>query len=326
MITIQGVEELVHSRLEVDETVVETAQRLTIDQKHAGTLVWAQCRIKGDFDPGAEIIEVPHAVRRSAEAGIETVARLFALDYRTGYSISSPMPYVGFQCEDDRVLGPLVGKRVENPVISGVGPVATGRSNIFRDDVIAGLSDRLDGLALLGEALSSPNALGRYLEIVRLLERAFGSKAGGLVQYLVPFLTDPSCVHAFTKKEVHTWIEVRPKVMHADSRLEFLLEADVRPWIGRMLEAAYDVLLNKRDWRSPTSERRNLWEPVAGSSAENATFLTQGKAASVTVQLLDGFGAYPLVLAGPFESLLPPGVWLMGDADGGALQRSEGIT
>jgi hypothetical protein len=94
-----------------------------------------------------------------------------------------------------------------------------------------------------------------------------------------------------------------------------------------MLEAAYDVLLNKRDWRSPTSERRNLWEPVAGSSEpENATFLTQGKAAWVTLQLLDGFDAYPLVLAGPFESLLPPGVWLKGDADGGVLQRSEGIT
>lgn len=186
------------------------------------------------------------------------------------------------------------------------------------------LAERLDGVALLTEALNHRNALGRYHELVRLFERAFHLGPYGLFASLVPFLTDSAAPHGFTEQEIHVWINARPEATHADRRPTYVLEADVRPWIARMLEAAFDVLLNKADWRQPTTTRRNRWRPAAGSSDPNAgMFLTQGREASLEFQILDGFKAYPLMLAGPVESILPAGVWLDGDADGGKLKTNE---
>jgi hypothetical protein len=180
----------------------------------------------------------------------------------------------------------------------------------------------MDGIALLAEGLDHGNALGRYKEFIRLLEQAFASKAGpGLTQFLVPFLTDSECPHGFAKREIHTWVDARPKAAHADHRPTFLLEGDVRPWINRMEEAAYDVLLNKAEWRAPSSDRRDVWRPVTGSmDGSSGIFVSLGAAASLSMQVLDGFRSYPLLLAGPLESALRAGVWVYGSDTGGVLR------
>ena len=99
------------------------------------------------------------------------------------------------------------------------------------------------------------------------------------------------------------------------------MDADARRIVGRMLQAGYEVLMNKRLWRDPSSERRELWRPAAGSSgAGSDIFVAQGKAANLSFQFLDGFDSYPLVLAGSFDPLLPRAAWLVGDAEGGRLQ------
>lgn len=206
-----------------------------------------------------------------------------------------------------------------------MGPTASGDVGLLREDVVDALSDRMEGVALLAEALNTESVLGRYLEFLRMFESAFSRKVGSLGRYLAPFLTDASCPHGFTKREVLVWIEARPRAAHADRRPEILLEADVRPWIHRIEEAAYDVLLNKAEWRCPSPIRRDLWRPRAGSLDQNSgVFITKGREAVLSTQALDGFRAYPLMLARPVDRLLPRGVWLHGDVDGGDFMANHG--
>lgn len=284
----------------------------------------ARTRITEPFDLTREVIEIPEAPRRSSEMAIETLARLIAIEHRTGHTISSPMPYVGLASKDESTIAALADKHVNHDVTSTSGMTASGTADMLREDIVTGLSDRIDGVALLAEGLNSPGALGRYHEFVRLFERAFGRKAGALASFLSSFLTDDACPHGFTKSEVHAWIEARPKVAHADRRPEFLLEADVRPWIRRMEEAAYEVLLNKAAWQADSTDRRELWRSTAGSlDRDSGVFVSHSRTATLSVQILDGFKAYPLMLAGSMEHTLPRGVWLQGDVHGGVLRRND---
>jgi len=68
-------------------------------------------------------------------------------------------------------------------------------------------------------------------------------------------------------------------------------------------------------------------KPRSGSlNAEAGLFMTQGHGGTITFQFLDGFEAYPLMLAGPVDVLLPDGVWLEGGKDGGILRRIDTLT
>jgi hypothetical protein len=315
--------ELESTHLGRGDAFVQSGRAVRVDGDPVGNIVLAVVPVES-FDLGKETFDVPADARRDAETMIETLARLLALRHRTNHSISSPMPFIGFASDDPRELASLEGKRFAGSVLSGIGPGGQGGPDTTDPKILAGLQDRLDGVALLAEALSHGNALGRYHELIRLFERAFARKAGSLGPHLVPFLMDKASPHGFTKKEIHRWVEARPKASHADHRPEFLLEADVRPWMQRMVEAGYDVLLNKADWHGPATGRRDLWRPPAGSlDAESGLFMTQGHETTLLMQFLDGFGAYPLLLAGPIDSLLPDGLWLEGGKDGGELRMIE---
>ncbi|MDP2777848.1 MAG: hypothetical protein Q8O48_09400, partial [Anaerolineales bacterium] len=82
----------------------------------------------------------------------------------------------------------------------------------------------------------------------------------------------------------------------------------VRPFIHRMEQAAYDILMNKAVWRSPSQERRNGWHQItATTSPTNDLLITRGEDATFSFQTLDGFGSYPLDLQGILEE--PPTEW-----------------
>lgn len=306
-----------------DAAFVETGRPVQVDGDPIGSVVVAGVPV-GFVDLGDGTFEVPADARRDAETMIETLARLLAIRHRMSHSISSPMPFIGFASDHSSDLASLEGKHFAGPVMSGIGPWAGEGPDFSDPKILSGLQDRLDGVALLAEALSHRNALGRYHELIRLFERAFARKAGALGPFLVPFLMDDASPHGFTKKEIHRWVEARPKASHADHRPEFLLEADLRPWVQRMIEAGYEILLNKAVWQAPATGRRNLWRPTAGSlNAKSDLFVTESHDAMLHFQFLDGFGSYPLLLAGPIDALLPDGVWLEGGEDGGELRRIE---
>lgn len=252
------------------------------------------------------LVVVPEEQRRQTEAAIETAANIIAVTERCKRSISSPMPFMALVPEDLESRSWLDGA---NGFISNLRTVPGVRLRIEVDEAILdSLKDRLDGVALLAEALSHGHAMGKFHEFLRLFERAFKLSSSKLVEPLAQFLTGAS--QGYTLKEVTRWVvELRHPATHADWRLNFFTESDVRPVIRRMEQAAYDVLFNKAKWRSLSVKRRNIWSPPAGTVADSADlFVVQGSEPSLEFQLLDDFGSYPLDLSAGID-VLPEGWW-----------------
>lgn len=300
---------------QLGDVTVSSTQPVRVDGKPVGIVFIASIPVS--ITAAQEPLVIPDEPRRKAEATLETVARLLAIDRQTSHALSSPMPFVGFESDDPQAMSRLDGLAVSQRVMSA-RQGAIVNLGLFSDIDPQVLSDRLDGVALLGEALNSHAPLGRYMQLIRLFERAFKLGPGSLTKPLAEVLR-PSLL-GIDETEVSSWTSARGFSAHADRREEFYLDADVRPIVDRMLLAGYEVLLNKKTWRDSTTGRRDIWRPSAGSRGTGHNiFVTQGKAATLTFQMSDGFESYPLVLGGPFDAVLPRAAWLEGDANGGQL-------
>ena len=78
---------------------------------------------------------------------------------------------------------------------------------------------------------------------------------------------------------------------------KFACGYDVLPVMQRVEQAAYDVLLNKKEWRRPSSSRRAVWRPKMGTaSAEGSLFSHGPPKGRMNLQVLDDFGVFPLNL------------------------------
>jgi hypothetical protein len=254
-------------------------------------------------------VVVPAKARREAEAGIDHAADLIAVTQVTRRSVSSAWPPVALFADGDEGREWLQRARFFD--FSGEGQ--EGNSSMtwsveLTDEVQQGLQDRLDGVALLAEALAHRHATGRFHEFMRLFERGFATPSSRLAGPLTALL-DPK--FGYTEDEVQYWTEtLRDPATHADVRPSFVVESETRPVIGRMRQAAYDVLFNKQSWRSPDTERRALWSPPAGTTSGSGNmFVVQGSTGiAMQHQLTDPFGEYPLDLSAGLSSL-PDGWW-----------------
>jgi hypothetical protein len=239
-------------------------------------------------------IVVPERERRSAQTLLEEVANAYAVSHNTQRELGSPFPYVGFWADSEEDT-----KLLENAhgIHGHVGrawpsfPIRLGAS----DKLMTALAGRMDGAALLAEAKSCAHLTGRFHEFVRLFERAFKRPAdkhlvSRLVQVTTPYFE-------YSTDEIRGWVDLRGPATHADVRPEFALEGDVRHVIDRMEQAAYDVLLNKANWRSDDTNRREVWFPAAGTIGANQEgYIVMKDTTPLTSQILDQWGDYPLDL------------------------------
>lgn len=174
--------------------------------------------------------------------------------------------------------------------------------------VLNQLQDRLDGVKLLVEALAHSHATGRFHDLVRVFERGFKLRPNKLTDPMLAFL-DPR--FGYTRVEVGDWFEThRDAATHADQRPEFSVEADLRPLVDRMEQAAVDVVFNKERWRDDSTDRRAVWTPHAGTDGpDGRVFVTEGHASSPPLkhELIDEFGCFPMNLSGFITS--PPDDW-----------------
>lgn len=185
-------------------------------------------------------------------------------------------------------------------------PNLTGVPVPVNADVVASLTDRWDGVALLAEAFAHQHPTGRLHELFRVLERAFALPVRKLGPALVTFLHPR---FGYTTDEVDSWVNLRDPATHADVRRTFVLEAGVRPILRRLEQAAEDVLFNKAQWQDPYLNRRDVWRPTAWTKDEfGAGVAHLGTQGSPEAQLLDQFGAYPTDLTAAL-SHLPDGWW-----------------
>jgi hypothetical protein len=244
-------------------------------------------------------------LRQRLDQTINGFAALRTIADRDRYFIRGVLPSIGIVGD----LGPLGGLEGREVTTSHMNAIQTVSDDFeLSPEILAGLSDRLDGVSLLAEALSHSNALGRYAQLLRVFERAFHRGTG---KYTVPLRELlAGSPHNFEKREIQRWIDDRPYAIHADKKPTLLLQSDLRPHIPRMTEAAYDVLLNKLNWRSPDSERRDLYKPLRGTSdPDGGLFMTRGAAFSMSLELLDLFGEFSLFAKGNIQ--VPFGLWAM---------------
>lgn len=294
-----------------------TTSPITLSGEPGGVLLVGQLPVDKPLVADGLVAVSDGDVRR-VETALEQFVSLVAVDRRVTHSVSSPMPYVGFGCSSAAALHELDGLRVDRPCVTG-SQQGQGGAGLLEPPTLEGLQDRLDGVMLLAEAINQRTGLGEYLQLLRVFERAFRLGPFDLTGPLATFLA--SGCQGFAEPEVSTWTQVRGAAAHADRREEFVLTADVAPFVPRMREAAYDVLLNKSEWRSRSATRREQWKAASGSAdAAGGIFVTQGSAATLAFQFRDGHAQYPLLLSGPAEGALPLAAWLEGGVDGGKLR------
>lgn len=252
--------------------------------------------------PGNLII-IPNDKREEIEKAIESVINFIVVSTRSTRTISSPIPHILLNYENDnekKMLEQKDGFSLEFGKMPSVTPKIE-----FDYNILNLLQDRLGGIALLAEALSHSHPTGRFHEILRLFERAFHRATSRLVKPLTEFLSTAKN-QGYSEPEIKNWVvTLRHPATHADREEYFVLEAGIRPVVHRMEQAAYDVLFNKIDWRSPTSARREIWKPISGTSSDKLDlFVIKGKGTSINFQLLDGFSSYPFPLL-DFSPVLP---------------------
>jgi hypothetical protein len=132
------------------------------------------------------VIVIPQRPLKEAEVAIESLANLIAIGERCKRSILSPAPSVAFLPEDQASLDWLDStngiRRTGRAILDTVGFGIDA-------DVLSELpSDRLDGVALLAEALAHEHPTGVFHELMRVFERAFGRASSDLIEPLSEFL------------------------------------------------------------------------------------------------------------------------------------------
>jgi hypothetical protein len=156
--------------------------------------------------------------------------------------------------------------------------------------------------------MSNKHVVGRFREFLRFFELAFAREISQIEKKLTQFLKGAEL--GYTREEVKTWLALRDGATHGDLKKAqtLIMEPDVRPFMPRIEQAAYDVLFNKSEWHSHSSERREtLRHTVATTDMDSSLQITQGRAANLELQITDPFGAFPMDLGAILTS--PPEGW-----------------
>jgi hypothetical protein len=281
--------------LEINDVVVQL-----ILEKEKEDFIWLVITtiIKADGKlslNASNCIEMDKEILDSCHLVIESIANLIAVSQNCERHISSPTPVCAILPENQEEKDFLES----SDGIQSHSHVAFIFKYTFSfSDIDPNLlGDRGDGVALLAEAISHKHITGRFHELIRFFERAFKRSSNALHKPLLQFLS--SSTLNFNKKEIYPWfLKLRNPLTHADDIENFLLEKDVIPSIDRMELAAYDVLLNKVNWRDASPDRRYIWKPTHGSHGGTDLFLTTGKSAQLGFQHFDHLGVYKFNLAG----------------------------
>jgi hypothetical protein len=251
-------------------------------------------------------VVIPVEFISQAQRALEVAANLISVLEESKRKISSPTPCVALVPGDSKELAWLEstkGIRRNNSMLRGC-------RYKLDPSLQRWLSDRPDGVALIAEALAHDHPTGRFHELIRFFERAFALSSTKLVKPLGNFLSGSG--HGYSTNETNYWlVKLRHPATHADKRDFFVLEGGIRPVVRRMKQAAYDVLLNKEQWRDPSTARRSVWKPDYGTDSADGKdiFVTKGRAATLEVQVLDEFSSYPMNLSAPIEKVIPKDWW-----------------
>lgn len=262
-----------------------------------------------NYISGAAIVDfklqLNEQIRQACELAIECVANALAVSHSTPREIYSYFAPYAIYPESEEERQQLAGL-ADFPKSMQADLIYTYKGT-QPDDYLQHMADRFEGTALMAECLSNTTSLGRYRECIRLFELAFKRGAPLLEKPLFSFLAGSSL--GYTRPEIREWIRYRDAASHADKKVakKLAFERDVRPLMGRMHQAALDVLFNKLHWHNPGTERRSVWYPATALMPEKAIRGTVGHPISLPVKPFDCFSVWPLWMKMNFAR--PPGWW-----------------
>lgn len=242
-------------------------------------------------------LRVPREPRQRAEAAIDEYADLLAVAHQCRRIVRSPMAaYVAMAPVDDLERTAIAGvtEMQADPQTYGMARLLP---TIAPSDLQPLLEDRPDAVALLADAVSEPNPAARARELFRLLERAFAKASTPLINPLTDFLTSHPRHDAlgYGRDEVAYWLTtLRPEIVHGDKRPALARASDVQPYLGRLEVAAYDVVLNKLNWRRSDSSRRAGQTLLSAVQADRRSVVLLDPRAAIRDGWKDSFGTYPI--------------------------------
>lgn len=109
-------------------------------------------------------IIVPEKERRKTESALETVANIISVTEHCHREMSSPFPCLAFEPEDDNQREWLESSE---GMVTNRGGVPNAIAKVeINEETLKAISDRIDGVSLLSEALSHKNSLGKYHELI----------------------------------------------------------------------------------------------------------------------------------------------------------------
>ncbi len=270
-------------------------------------LLQAEIDLKSKPEIKENVVIIPEESRRELERCIEDVANIIAVSEMCKRLVSSPSPCIAFKSvnkEEREWLDSTKGIRYTLKMIPSFR--FSVQDEISKNNF---LSDRLDGVAMLAEALANPHLTGKLHEFMRLFERAFTLSSAPLIKPLSDFLIGSKL--KITSNNVAEWIvDLRHPATHADKKEEFVLESDLREHIHLIEQAAYDVLFNKEEWRNTSIKRREILNPISLVQSDGVSVVQKGSYGQAFMsQLLDPFGVFPVNLAGGLTSSMSDDLW-----------------
>ena len=236
-------------------------------------------------------VVLPDNSRRELEFCLETIANFISVTGQCRRIVSSATPSAALVPDDSDERDRLEKSRgfytQQKSIVSASGV------SMLDSELMRSLSDRWPALALLAEARSHSLSAGKFHEYVRLFESAFALQFSQLTKKLRQFLNP---VYGYTADEIASWSSIRDPLTHADGKKSnfIYLDADARQYTQRMEQAAYDVLFNKLKWHDRSSERRQIWTPIAATTSDDGDIVVkQGSAPKLSMQNIDEFGIFP---------------------------------
>jgi hypothetical protein len=282
-----------------NQTIFELGQHPRIAWPFEHTEV--RLSVSASLDAGSPTVidghlSVPDEPRSLAEVAIGEYADMLGVLHQCRRTIRSPRSCVAQKASDPDEVNIFNEVRfLHQPEVGRVQ--ARTMPPAIPEELLNGLRDRIDGLALLADSLAEDGAVGRCRDLFRLFERGFRRASEALIDPLSTFLrSNPrnDRLH-YSREEIEIWLkQVRPRTMHADNRRTIARSPEVEPYLGRMEWAAYDVLFNKVDWRRPSAHRRRQQDFLSGISPDRTQALLFHPGATVLQEWIDPFGVYPI--------------------------------
>lgn len=237
------------------------------------------------------LIVVPDKIRKNLEDRIEKLANLISVSHLSSKNITSPVPCIAFEFEDvneESWLKSHSGVLYKSRKEEGLRPIGV-RAPIDLSKYSEDIADRYDGIALMSEAISHDHLSGKLHEYFRLFERAFKLGADKIVKPMTDYFD--GLRYEYSEKEIESWMKVRHSIAHGKASQHNVIESHVAPIFGRVEQAAFDILLNKKNWFNPDPVRRKLWHPDTGTDSKG-TFVTRCSKTITTYNILDEFEVF----------------------------------